>query len=157
MSKKYKKRESAIVGIMAIALAVVFVIAYITISLSKSTWSPLEWTSGSWHGHLNVNSEYVGDNPDVVPGGEELHCIDYDTLGSGSVNSIIFDCPDTAKAGEEVSFTVLVESSYEISRVVITNSDTGEDIEEATFDGEKYYFSMPSNNVIVIFYLLHSN
>ena len=70
MLKKYKKKESAIVGIIAIALAVVFVIAYITISLSKSTWSPLEWTSGSWHGHLNVNSEYVGDNPDVVPGGD---------------------------------------------------------------------------------------
>lgn len=93
----------------------------------------------------------------------ETYSIGYDTLGYGSVLSIVFHCQETAKAGEIVMFTIEVldlSDEYEdyhpleVTNVVLQNADDGTDIEDLEETNGVYSFVMPENNVTVMVYLM---
>lgn len=61
----------------------------------------------------------------------EYYTLSYDTLGSGSADSIMVYMSDVAKAGEYMTVYIqlgLDEQEITISRVVLQNADTGEEI-----------------------------
>ncbi len=84
------------------------------------------------------------------------YAIKYDTLGSGSIKNITFQCQSSAVSGETVSFTVSVSGFYNITRVVLQDG-YGEDIQRLSPVDGTYTFTMPDNPadgyVTVMFYL----
>lgn len=89
----------------------------------------------------------------------EYHTLSYDTLGSGSNESISVYMSEVAKAGDYVMVYIQlgldVQDSITISRVVLQNADTGEDIgsELEGYDGN-YDFTMPDCDVVIMIYLM---
>lgn len=89
--------------------------------------------------------------------------IEYDTLGSGSVQSVKFECVSEAKAGETVTFIAsLVDLSdvhddyypLKITRIAVNDADTGdEEIELGSGEGT-FSFKMPAHSVTVMIYLM---
>lgn len=88
----------------------------------------------------------------------DFYSIGYDTLGNGSVGSVMFYCNDVAAPGDlvtaSISLTVEEESRLEITHVVLQNADTGEDIQDLEEFNGLYEFTMPSCNVTLIIYLM---
>lgn len=88
----------------------------------------------------------------------DFYSIGYDTLGNGSVGSVMFYCNDVAAPGDLVTasiyLTVEEESRLEITHVVLQNADTGEDIQDLEEFNGLYEFTMPSCNVTLIIYLM---
>ena len=87
----------------------------------------------------------------------EYHTLSYDTLGSGSNDSIMVYMSEVAKAGDYVSVYIqmgLDAQEITISRVVLQNADTGEEIgdELEGYDGN-YDFTMPACDVVIMIYL----
>ena len=87
----------------------------------------------------------------------EYYTLSYDTLGSGSADSIMVYMSDVAKAGEYMTVYIqlgLDEQEITISRVVLQNADTGEEIgdELEGYDGN-YDFTMPACDVVIMIYL----
>ena len=63
--RKKKTSGGAAVGIVALVLAFALVIVYVTVSLFKDSFNPLDWTSQSWqNGELNIDD---GEDPGEEP------------------------------------------------------------------------------------------
>ena len=90
------------------------------------------------------------------------HTLSYDTLGSGSSDSIMVYMSEVGKAGEYMTVYIQlgldVQDSITISRVVLQNADTGEDIgnDLEGYDGN-YDFTMPDCDVVIMIYLAPKN
>ena len=88
----------------------------------------------------------------------EYRNISYDTLGYGSYDSVNVYCADVAKPGDYIMCSIYlaydVESELEITRVVLQNADTGDDICELQQFNEFYDFTMPNCNVVIMIYLM---
>jgi len=91
--------------------------------------------------------------------------IEYDTLGSGSVLSIDVDCPEKAKAGDTVTFTVsLVDLSeeyddyepLEITAIRLQALESGVEISEIGSGEGTFSFAMPEYGVTIMFYLMYA-
>lgn len=106
---------------------------------------------------------YFSYTPEVAE--TEKYCIDYNTLGNGSVLSVDMDCPSYAVAGETVTFTLtLVDLSgvfedykpLSITNVVLQYQDTGEDFYGFGQSGEgSYTFVTPDADVTIMIYLMY--
>lgn len=83
----------------------------------------------------------------------EYRSISYDTLGSGSTDSVMVYCSETAKLGDYVMVSISANYGYEITRVVLQNADTGEDIAEMQQFNEFFDFTMPDCDVVIMIYL----
>lgn len=89
----------------------------------------------------------------------EYHTLSYDTLGSGSNDSIMVYMSEVAKAGDYVSVYIQMgldaQDGIYILRVILQNADTGEEIggELEGFDGN-YDFTMPDCDVVILIYLM---
>ena len=153
MANRKKKRNGAIIGIMAIALAIACAISYISISLYKGTWSPLEWTSQSWESSMNVNvgdNNDSSDNPDTpeTPGIKN-YAIDFAFEG-GSVNLVDYDCPSKSAARELVEFDIYANSDFVlIGDIFIVDTDTQEVLEFIGNGDGAYSFTMYAKSVTV--------
>ena len=83
--------------------------------------------------------------------------ISYDVLGYGSNACVNVYCAEAAKPGEYVMASIYIaygyENTYEISRVVLQNADTGEDIQTLERFNEFYDFTMPDCDVVIMIYL----
>ena len=97
----------------------------------------------------------------VIPA--DSYKIVYDTLGSGSVDSVELDCPVSAKEGETVNFTISLPDLSDIYddyvplkvvNVILQNANTGDDLETLTPDGNAYSFEMPNFDVQLMIYLM---
>lgn len=91
--------------------------------------------------------------------GAESLLIGYDALGWGSFSSLDIECPKSAKPGDNVTVTASIvaefASEYEISRVSLDSTDTGDEIEEnLTANGNTYTFVMPEEDVTLVFYII---
>lgn len=88
----------------------------------------------------------------------DYYSIGYDTLGNGSVGSVMFYCNDVAAPGDwvtaSISLTPDEEARLEITHVVLQNADTGEDIQDLEAFNGLYEFTMPSCNVTLMIYLM---
>jgi len=88
----------------------------------------------------------------------DFYSIGYDTLGNGSVGSVMFYCNDVAAPGDwvtaSISLTPDEEARLEITHVVLQNADTGEDIQDLEEFNGLYEFTMPSCNVVLMIYLM---
>ncbi len=88
----------------------------------------------------------------------EYRSISFDTLGSGSVDSINVYCADVAKPGDYVMASIYLawdeEDTLEITRVVVTNADTGDEIQELEQFNEFFDFTMPDCDVVIMVYLM---
>lgn len=88
----------------------------------------------------------------------EYSSISFDTLGSGSVDSINVYCADVAKPGDYVMASIYLawdeEETLEITRVVLTNADTGDELQELEQFNEFFDFTMPDCDVVIMVYLM---
>lgn len=137
----------------------------ISIYTGGKLWTAVE--VGENNGASNYYKEFSFVMPDgdveivvtiksVVAG--DYHTLSYDTLGSGSNDSIMVYMSEVAKAGDYVSVYIQmgldVQDGIYISRVVLQDADTGEEIggELEGFDGN-YDFTMPDCDVVIMIYL----
>lgn len=104
----------------------------------------------------NGDVELVITLTDIVI--SDFYSIGYDTLGNGSMASVLFYCNDVAAPGDwvtaSISLTFDEKSRLEITNVVLQNADTGEDIKYLEEFNGLYEFTMPSCNVTVMIYLM---
>lgn len=88
----------------------------------------------------------------------EYRSISFDTLGSGSVDSINVYCADVAKPGDYVMASIYLtwdeQDTLEITRVVLTNADTGDELQELEQFNEFFDFTMPDCDVVIMVYLM---
>lgn len=87
----------------------------------------------------------------------EYRSISYDTLGSGSVDSVNVYCADVAKPGDYIMVSIypaMGEEDLEIVRVVLTNADTGDELQELEQFNEFFDFTMPDCDVVIMIYLM---
>ncbi len=84
----------------------------------------------------------------------DYHTLSYDTLGSGSYDSVNVYKPEVAKVGDYVTVSVNIamgqEGELQITRVVLQNADTGEDITELEQFNEFFDFTMPDCDVVIL-------
>lgn len=114
---------------------------------------------------MKLDADRIIFGGDALIGGlENQFGIGYDTLGSGSVKSVKFECAPIARAKDEVTFHVsLVDLSDEyddyrpltISRIVVQNSKTGEEEIELGSGEGTFTFTMPAHSVTVMIYLIN--
>lgn len=95
-----------------------------------------------------------------------MHSIEYDTLGNGSNMSVDFSCVSEAASGEKVTFTLkLVDLSdkfddykpLDITRIVLNESETGEEISDIGEGEGTFSFTMPDQPVTVMIYLMRKD
>ncbi|MCM1532390.1 MAG: hypothetical protein NC114_08985 [Ruminococcus flavefaciens] len=87
----------------------------------------------------------------------EYRNISYDTLGSGSYDSVMVYCADIAKPGEYVMGSIYIayglENELQITHVVLENADTGDEI--LSVENPEYFdFTMPDCDVVILIYLM---
>lgn len=98
--------------------------------------------------------------PPSSEGSAKKYDIWYDTLGSGSMLSVKFDCVPEAAAGEVVSFkATLIDLSEEFDDyypIEITNIVLREEVDDIWLgQGEgTFSFIMPAHDVTIMFYLM---
>lgn len=92
--------------------------------------------------------EYTASSDKVTYG------IEYDTLGSGSNDSINFECVSRAVAGDTVTFTVTLKEPLEITRIVLNSMESGEEIRDLGTGEGTFTFTMPEETVTVMIYLM---
>lgn len=86
---------------------------------------------------------------------ETRYGIFYDTLGNGSVSSIVLNCTNSAVAGEQVNFTIsMLDVTLEVTNVVLQDNNSGDDINGLLKDGDTYSFTMPPYEVNIMIYLM---
>lgn len=95
-----------------------------------------------------------------------MYSIEYDTLGNGSNLSVDFQCVDKAAAGEKVTFTLkLVDLSskfedyypLDITHIVLNETETGEEICDIGEGEGTFTFTMPSQSVTIMVYLMRKD
>lgn len=93
-----------------------------------------------------------------------LYNIEYDTLGNGSNMSVDFKCQNKAALGEKVTFQLkLVDlsdkfddySPLDITRIVLNETETGEEICDIGEGEGTFSFTMPNQPVTVMIYLMN--
>lgn len=95
-------------------------------------------------------------SPDDPSAEKPKYIIQYDQLGSGSVDSFIFHCVSEAAAGEEVRFTIeVLDDELKVVNLMIECDEEGEyDYDYTVNKDGSYSFVMPNNYVTVIIYLM---
>ena len=133
------------------------------------------YSGGKLFDNINVNdytdfsSNYYNDFTFTMPEGNveivviiktievsEYRSISFETLGSGSVDSVNVYCADVAKPDDYVTCSIYLAwdvTDLEISRVVLINADTGDEIFEIE-QYEYFDFSMPDCDVVIMIYLM---
>ena len=138
----------------------------ITIYSGGKLWTTIE--AGENDGASNFYKEYSF----VMPDGDveiavtikaielsEYRNISYDTLGSGSYNSVILYCADVARPGDYIMASISLAfgvEDLEITRVVLQNADTGDEICELEQFNEFFDFTMPDCDIVILIYLMPS-
>lgn len=140
----------------------------ITIYSGGKLWTTIE--AGENDGASNFYKEYSF----VMPDGDveiavtikaievsEYRNISYDTLGSGSNNSVIVYCADVAKPGDYVMVSISLamgqENELQITKVALKNATTGEEISALEQFNELFDFTMPDCDVVVLITLAPKN
>lgn len=104
---------------------------------------------------------YLAYNPEIVE--TTQYRIEYDARGSGSLESLNFNCPPHAGVGDKVTFTVtLVDLSdiyddyypLKITAILLNDLKTGEEICVLGSGEGTFSFTMPECDVTIMFYLM---
>ena len=148
--RKKKTSGGAAVGIVALVLAFALVIVYVTVSLFKDSFNPLDWTSQSWqNGELNIDDgEEPGDvtDPDE-PGEEPTDPDDPDEPGTDEPDEpdtpdVLFTIGDKTATDGNFSFSYTDEQVYSVVSsielgdiTVAVNPDIVEDLTGPRFPG----------------------
>lgn len=86
---------------------------------------------------------------------KEMIAIEYDTLGNGSLDSVNIECAYKAAAGDKVMFQVtLRDPSLQITRIVVQDTESGDQIYSLGKGEGSFSFDMPEYPVTVLFYLM---
>ena len=148
--RKKKTSGGAAVGIVALVLAFALVIVYVTVSLFKDSFNPLDWTSQSWqNGELNIDDgEEPGDVTDPgEPGEEPTDPDDPDEPGTDEPDEpdtpdVLFTIGDKTATDGNFSFSYTDEQVYSVVSsielgdiTVAVNPDIVEDLTGPRFPG----------------------
>ena len=78
-------------------------------------------------------------------------------MGGPSLSVLEIDCPEQAEVGEEIIGTYSVSanysSSYAVTNIILQSGNTGEEIEDFAYGVGTFSFTMPAEDVVVLFYL----
>lgn len=93
----------------------------------------------------------------LMPDTEKQYTISPDCLGNASMKAFKFECVGKAKFNEEVTFTVtLLDKSKEITGIVLTHGNTGEELRTIGHGEGSFKFTMPGHDVVIMFYILNA-